>query len=103
MDKCAAFESILYIAFKENHTKEMAEIHDNEEHTFSEHHKIRMQSLFKTVRRKEILITIYSVIKRVAAVIIIAMATLFGVLLTNADVYASIRHAVINWQFISPS
>jgi hypothetical protein len=94
-------ESILKQAVIENHDREMAEIPDNDAlaklYTFSERHEARMKALFAQVQRKETRVKIYKATRRIAAVIILVTAVLFGALLINSDVRAAVRQVIIEW------
>jgi hypothetical protein len=56
-----------------------------------------MRALFKREERKALLGKIYAVSKRAASIVLIAITVLFGGLLTDAQVQATIRETLIRW------
>ena len=96
----AAFESILRLAFKENFAQEMAELPTDEElaemYTPSERHEKRMKALFRSARIKDMFGKSLRIAKRVAVIIFVLATMMFGVLLVNPEVRATVRNAIIN-------
>ena len=96
----AAFDAILYVAFKENHTREMAALYESSEdsppHTFSHRHTARMHKLFRRQHLSEFFKKTARQLNKVAIAILLVVTVLFGVLLTNEEVRATFRNVLSN-------
>jgi hypothetical protein len=94
-------EALLRGAATEAHEREMTAIPPEDElskqYTFSKTHEARMRALFKRAERGETLIKLYTVSKRAAVIVLIMSTVLFGMLLTDSRVQATIRETIITW------
>ena len=91
-------EAILHIAFQDNFEREMAALLDEPSiQVFSSRHEARMQKLFRTERRRDFCLSAFAVSKRAAAILVVAIALLFGALLANQEVRASVVRTIIEW------
>ncbi|MCL2223725.1 MAG: DUF4367 domain-containing protein [Defluviitaleaceae bacterium] len=93
-------EAILRNAVKDAHKREMDALFSEkaaQEYTPSKAHQAQMRALFARDRRKNMFVKIYSVTRRIAVIMLITATILFGVLLTDYRVQATIRETIIGW------
>lgn len=96
----AVFDALLRKAVVENFERELSDISDSElalRYSFSERHENRMQQLFRRERAKHKLRQAVIVARRVAAVFVIAVALIFGLLMFDDGVRAEVKKVIIEW------
>jgi len=95
------FEALFRQAIIDDYVDEINSIPSNEElsieYFFSSDFELRMKRLFARERRKSYLVTISGFFRQAAIIFIIITTILFGTLLTNSDVRATVRNVIIEW------
>ena len=101
------FEALFRQAVIDDYIDEIESIPPNEElakiYSFTPEFELRMQNLFKRIRKKAAIAGIAKHAKRAAAVLLIAATVFFGLLLTQPEVRAAVGNVVVKWfeQFTS--
>jgi hypothetical protein len=94
-------EAMLRQAFIEYHRRELAALPPEAElaklHTFSSGHEVRMKALLAKADRRVFWHKAVRVSRRVAAVVLIAVTLLFGLLLTHPEVQAAVQKVFVEW------
>jgi len=94
-------EAILRRAVIEAHEREMAAIPPDEVlkniYTFSDAHEARMRALFRREARRDFFGKAYFVSKRAAVVVLILATALFGLLMTDSNIQATVRDTILTW------
>ncbi|MCL2199739.1 MAG: DUF4367 domain-containing protein [Defluviitaleaceae bacterium] len=94
-------ETILRRAATTAYEQEMAEFINSAEKAepiiTSKAHDARMRALFKREERKESLNKLYVIAKRAAIVVLISATMLFGALLTDGHIQATVRDTIVQW------
>lgn len=95
------FEALFRQAVIDDFNEEIAPISANEQlaniFTFSPEFEMRMKKLFKKDRRRSLLKNTMLYSRRVASVLIIILGLLFGTLLFNTEVRATIGKVLLEW------
>jgi hypothetical protein len=95
------FEALFRQAVIDDFNEEIDSIPTNEQlteiYSFSPEFETRMKKLFTKDRRKDFIKTISLYSRRVASVLIIVLGLLFGTLLFNAEVRATVGNILVEW------
>lgn len=94
-------ESLLRSAVIDDHMNELDSIPSEDElremYTFSNRHEARMRELFRQEKRRESKLLILRIARCAAIFIVIFCTLLFGLLLTDAEVRATVGDTIRNW------
>jgi hypothetical protein len=95
------FEALLRRAVIDDHMDEMASIPSERDlkelYTFSAHHEARMRVLLRQERRRERMKALFVAARRAAIIIALLGTIVFGSLLTNSEVRATVRNVIVEW------
>ena len=97
----SVFEALFRQAVIDNFDEELDSLPSDAEmaklYTFSERHEKRMRKLFVHEERKEKVRTALKIGRRIAAAVIIAVSILFGIMMFNPDVRATVTQTIVEW------
>ncbi|MCL2517190.1 MAG: hypothetical protein FWF15_01380 [Oscillospiraceae bacterium] len=95
------FEALFKQAVIDDYTDEIDSIPSNDElvkkYPFTPQFNVRMKKLFARVRRKEILNKVIKFSQRAAVIFLFFTTFLFGLLLINPEVRATVGNVFVEW------
>lgn len=94
-------EALLKKAVIDDHNNELVSIPSENElkslFMFSDQYQLKMKLLFRREKQQVIKKIVFNVIRRIAILIMIVGVILFGLLLINIEVRATVRNAITEW------